>query len=403
LSPHLAETHDWLGKATNTTSNESQQVREFGQYSITQGLVETTSLLIRSLDPTSNKLGGGITMNRLLRRTLFSAVLLSATFASVASTPAAAQEKKITLLIWSSTWNGLIKPLAEQFTKETGIAVDIEVEASSMEGLVKVQAMRGKPTADVWFVAQGVAERAASDPDLLAPMPVSKLSNWNALIPGASSPTFAAAYYYPFGIVYRPDLVPGGKMTSWEELWGPGFENKLALPAPSFFAGRMILVASLLAGGSIDNVDPGIAKLQKIKKNVAFWFNSDPQARKALAQGEVAVMVTSSSTVKTLADQGVTVKMVSPKPAPIIFEGVTILKGGKEDLAAQFVNYVISQQWQKVITEVWNMGPVNRDVAPAGKFAEVLPKPGDAVVFDENVINQRLSGWTEKFNQAIGQ
>lgn len=316
---------------------------------------------------------------------------------------AEAQDKKITLLIWSSTWNGLIKPLAEQFTKETGIAVDIEVQASSMEGLVKVQAMRGKPSADVWFVAQGVAERAASDPGLLAPMPVAKLSNWNDLIPGATSPTFAAAYYFPFGIVYRPDLVPGGAIASWEQLWGPGFENKLAVPVPSFFAGRMILVAALLAGGSIDNVDPGIEKLKQLKKNVAFWFNSDPQARKALAQGEVSVMVTSSSTVKTLADQGVTVKMVSPKPAPIIFEGVSILKGGKEELAAQFVNYVISQPWQKVITEVWNMGPVNKHVAPAGKFADVLPRPGDAVTFDENVINARLGAWTEKFNQAIGQ
>jgi putative spermidine/putrescine transport system substrate-binding protein len=317
--------------------------------------------------------------------------------------PAFAQQKKITLLIWSSTWNGLIKPLAEQFTKDTGIAVDIEVQASSMEGLVKVQAMRGKPTADVWFVAQGVAQRASTDPDLLAPMPVAKLSNWADIIPGGTSPTFAAAYYYPFGIVYRPDLVPGGTITSWEQLWSPGFENKLTLPVPSFHAGRMILVASLLAGGSIDNIEPGLDKLKQIKKNVAFWYSSDPQARKALAQGEVSVMVTSSSTIKTLADQGVVAKMVSPKPAPIIFEGVTILKGGKENLAAQFVNYVISPEWQKVITEVWNMGPVNKKVAPAGKFADVLPKSGDSVVFDEAVINQRLGMWTEKFNQAIGQ
>ena len=341
-------------------------------------------------------------MTRFFSLRLMLATLLALALASTAP-PSHAQDKKITLLIWASTWNGLIKPLAEQFTKETGIAVDIEVQASSMEGLVKVQAMRGKPTADVWFVAQGVAQRAATDPDLLAPMPVGKLSNWKDLIPGAGSATFAAAYYYPFGIVYRPDLVPGGKISSWEELWGPGFENKLALPVPSFHAGRMILVASLLNGGNIDNIDPGLAKLQAIRKNVAFWYNSDPQARKALAQGEVAVMVTSSSTIKTLADQGVTVKMVTPKPGPIIFEGVTILKGGKEEMAAQFVNYVISAQWQKVITEVWNMGPVNKNVAPAGKFADVLPKPGDEVVFDETKINERLGAWTEKFNQAIGK
>lgn len=344
-------------------------------------------------------------MDRMLRvKTLLgtmTAALLALCLA--AAMPASAQDKKITLLIWSSTWNGLIKPLAEQFTKETGIAIDVEIEASSMEGLVKVQAMRGKPSADVWFTAQGVAARAASDPGLLAPMPVDKLSNWKDVIEGATSLTFAAAYYFPFGIVYRPDLVPGGKIASWEELWGPGFENKLALPTPAFFPGRMILVAALLAGGSIDNVDPGIAKLQAIKKNVAFWFTSDPQARKALAQGEVSVMVTSSSAVKTIADQGVTVKMVSPKPAPIIFEGMTILKGGKEELAATFVNYVIGAQWQKYITETWNMGPINKTVAAAPKFAEVMPKPGDAVTFDEAVINQRIGAWTEKFNQAIGK
>lgn len=342
-------------------------------------------------------------MIRLTKTRKFLAVLLGFALMSANAAPVAAQEKKITLLIWSSTWNGLIKPLAEQFTKDTGIAVDIEVQASSMEGLVKVQAMRGKPSADVWFVAQGVAQRAATDPDLLAQMPVAKLSNWKDVIRGGTSPTFAAAYYYPFGIVYRPDLVPGGKITSWEELWGPGFDNKLALPVPSFHAGRMILVASLLNGGNIDNIDPGLAKLQKLKKNVAFWYSSDPQARKALAQGEVSVMVTSSSTIKTLADQGVTVKMVSPKPAPIIFEGVTILKGGKEAMAAQFVNYVISAEWQKVITEVWNMGPINKKVAPAGKFADVLPAPGNSVTFDEGIINERIGGWTEKFNQAIGQ
>ena len=151
---------------------------------------------------------------------------------------AIAQERKITLLIWSSTWNGLIKPLAEQFTKETGIGVDIEMQASSMEGLAKVQAMRGKPTADVWFVAAGRRPaRRQTDPGLLAPMPVDQLSNWNDLIPGCTSPTFAAAYYFPFGIVYRPDLVPNGKITSWEELWGPGFENKLALPMPAVPSG----------------------------------------------------------------------------------------------------------------------------------------------------------------------
>lgn len=331
------------------------------------------------------------------------AVVVVALLAGAQTSSSPAQERRITLLIWASTWNGVMKQLAEQFTKETGIGVDIEIEASSMEGLAKLQAMRGRPTVDVWFTAAGVAQLAGTTPGLLAPMPVDQISNWRDVIPGATTPTFAAAYYFPFGIVYRPDLVPGGKITSWEELWGPGFVNKLAVPTPPVFQGRMLLVATLLAGGTIDNIDPGLTKLQQLRKNVAFWFSSDPQARKALAQGEVAVMITSSSTVKTLADQGVRVEMVSPKPAPILFEGVTILKTGKEQMAAQFVNHVLSPEWQTVITQVWNMGPVNKKVAPGGKFASILPRPADQVTFDDAVVNERLGGWTDSFNAHVAK
>ncbi len=336
-------------------------------------------------------------------RAFLAGVVVVALLAGAQASSVQAQERRITVLIWASTWNGVMKQLAEQFTKETGIGVDIEIEASSMEGLAKLKAMRGRPTVDVWFTAAGVAQLAGTTPGLLAPMPVDQISNWADASPGATTPTFAAAYYFPFGIVYRPDLVPNGKITAWEELWGPAFGNKLALPTPTLFQGRMLLVATLLAGGNIDNIEPGLAKLQQLKKNVAFWFSSDPQARKALAQGDVAVMVTSSSTIKTLADQGVRVEMVSPKPAPILFEGVTILKTGKEPLAAQFVNYVLSPQWQTVITQVWNMGPVNKKVAPGGKFASLLPKSGDQVTFDDAVVNERLGRWTDLFNANVAK
>jgi putative spermidine/putrescine transport system substrate-binding protein len=336
-------------------------------------------------------------------RALLGAVVVVALLAGAQTSSGQTPGKRITLLIWSSTWNGVMKQLAEQFTKETGIGVDIEIQASSMEGLAKLQAMRGRPTVDVWFTAAGVAQLAGTNQGLLAPMPVDQMSNWRDLIPGATTPTFAAAYYFPFGIVYRPDLVPNGKITSWEELWGPGFANKLAVPTPPVFQGRMLLVAALLNGGNVDNIDPGIAKLQQLKKNVAFWFSSDPQARKALAQGEVSVMVTSSSTIKTLADQGVRVEMVSPKPAPILFEGMTILKTGKEQMAAQFVNYLLGPEAQAVITQVWNMGPVNKKISPAGKFASILPKPGDQVTFDDAVVNERLGRWTDLFNANVAK
>ena len=313
-----------------------------------------------------------------------------------------AQEKKsITVMMWGSTWSGVFQSLAEQFTKETGIGVQVQTEATSVEGLVKLQAMRANPTVDVWFTAESLADRAATDKSLFAPMPKAKMSNWNQTIPGATNDYFAASYYFPLGIVYRPDLVPGGVITSWSDLWSPAFAGKAALPAPSAYPGRMILTLALLNGGSIDNVAPGIRKIKEIKDKIGMFYTSDPQTRRALASGEIWAMVGPPSAMKTLSDQGVKVAMVSPKPTSIIFEGMMLVKGGKEDLAAQFVNHVISKEWQQVVTDTYNMGPINKNAVPGEKIRAGLPKPGDGVTFNEVTINERLSSWTDQFNNVI--
>ena len=67
-------------------------------------------------------------------RALLGAVVVVALLAGAQTSSGQTPGKRITLLIWSSTWNGVMKQLAEQFTKETGIGVDIEIQASSMEG-----------------------------------------------------------------------------------------------------------------------------------------------------------------------------------------------------------------------------------------------------------------------------
>jgi putative spermidine/putrescine transport system substrate-binding protein len=72
-------------------------------------------------------------------------------------------------------------------------------------------------------------------------------------------------------------------------------------------------------------------------------------------------------------------------------------------MAAQFVNYLIGPEAQSVITQVWNMGPVNKKVAPAGKFASILPKPGDQVTFDDAVVNERLGRWGDLFNANVAK
>lgn len=316
---------------------------------------------------------------------------------------ALAQEKQVKVMTFGSTWERVLKPLAPAFKQETGIEIVPIIENSSAEGLAKLQASRANPGVDVWFTGEAIAMRAATDKNLFLPLPVDKLPNLSKLIPGSHNEMFVAFWYFPTGIVYRPDLVPGGKVTSWNDIFQPAFKNAIALPAPTVYPGRTILIASLLNGGSIDNVKPGIEFLGRMRDHVAMFHSSDTNARRALARGEIMAMIGSPSAVKELTDQKIPVAMVSPKPTPLIFEGMMMVKNGNSEAAATFINRALAADWQKHMTDVYNLGPVNRDVKPAEALVNVLPTPANSVTFDEAKINARLGDWTEQFNKAVAK
>ena len=226
-------------------------------------------------------------MSRPISRRL---ILGSAAALPLIQATSARAADQITILIWGTTWQLVVKEIADKFTAATGIGINLTTQTTGGESLIKLQAMKADPTVDVWFTTSSVAERAVKDGDLFADLPTAEIPNLAQVEPGAKTPRWVGAYGYPLGIVYRPDLVKA-PITQWEDLWNPAFANQIGAPAPSSYQGRMLLIAALLAGGSIDNVDPGFAKLKAWKNNVAFWYTSDAQARKALAQGEIAVLI----------------------------------------------------------------------------------------------------------------
>jgi putative spermidine/putrescine transport system substrate-binding protein len=313
---------------------------------------------------------------------------------------ARAEGQSITVLIWGTTWQLVMKGIAEKFTAATGIAVNLMTQTTGGESLIKLQAMKADPTVDVWFTTSSVAERAVKDGDLFADLPVASMPNMANVEAGAKTKRWVGAYGYPLGIVYRPDLVKA-PITQWEDLWGPAFVNQIGAPAPSSYQGRMLLIAALLAGGSIENVDPGFAKLKAWGKNVAFWYTSDAQARKALAQGEIAVLIAPPSGAKSVRDQGAQVTMICPKPAPLLYDVMTLVKTKQQALGAKFIDFVIGADSQSAIALNMENEPVNRLASVSDRVKAQLPKPGDGVSFDEDVVNAHIDAWSDKFKQAV--
>ncbi|WP_108262392.1 extracellular solute-binding protein [Mangrovicoccus ximenensis] len=329
--------------------------------------------------------------------------LLAATAAfGLSGLPTLAQDQSITIMIWGTTWQTAFEQIAANFTEETGIEVQLMPQSNSGESLAKLQANRAAPGVDVWFTTSSVANRAVKDTELFAPIPVDALTYKDDMVDGSYNAGWVGAYAYPLGIVWRPDMVDGD-ITSWEDLWKPEFENAIAAPTPATYQGRIVLVAAELAGGSIDDVDPGIEKLKQLEPNVAFWYSSDAQARQALANGEISVLVSPPSGAKTVRNEGIEVKMVSPAPAPMTYDVMTIVRNGKEDLAAQFVDFATSPESQQIIATGNQNMPVNTKASVLPELASQYAKPEDTRTYDEDKVNAEYDSWNEKFQMTVSQ
>lgn len=306
--------------------------------------------------------------------------------------------QELTILIWGTTWNYGVKFAAEKFEKEYGVKVRHMTQTNAAEGLVKLQSMKGKPSVDVWFTISSTADRA--DPDLLTEIPESTVTNKADLVNGALAKKFVGFYYYPFGIIYRPDLVPRPPKT-WEDLWDPAFKGKIGITSASFFQAYFLVLCAYLNGGNENNITPGFEKVKAILPNVVTIYDSDATGRKILAQGEVAVALGPPSYMAYLVQQNIPAKVVSPKPTPIMFDVMTIVKGGKEELAAEFIKFMVTYEAQEVGVTPLKMVPVNKKVPPAKELEGAVPNPADTISFDTSVINKNIGSWVERWNREI--
>jgi putative spermidine/putrescine transport system substrate-binding protein len=332
--------------------------------------------------------------------TMISAAAATAVAALLAAAPARAESQSITVESWGVTWDMGLRTIADNFTKATGIQVVAIPQASSTEGLVKLQAMEANPTIDVWFTTSSVAARAEQDHKLFLPIDKSKLTNAPDLIKGAEEEYWVAAYYYPLSIVYRPDRVYT-PITGWKDLWDGKFKGQIAAPSIEMYQARLLLVSTLINGGSIDNIDPGLKGLQALAPNVATWYQSDSDGRKALSLGEASVLVAPPALAKAVADDGVKVKIVSPNPTPVMFDVMMLVNTPKHDAAGKFIDYVLSPESQAIIAKGQNVGPVNVKAEPPADVVAAMPKPADQVTFDEGKINANIAAWTDRFTSQV--
>ncbi len=313
-----------------------------------------------------------------------------------------AAEQSITVQAWGTSWEQGLQQVATDFEKQTGIHVVAVTQSGSADGYARLQSMADAPKIDVWFTTSSLAARATVDHKLFLPIPQAELTSASSLIAGAETPYWVAAYFYPLSIVYRPTLVKSAPV-NWSDLWNPEFKDSLAVPDVQTYQARMLLLCATLNGGGLTDVEPGFAALKRLRPNIAMFYGSDSDVRRALAQGDITALIGPPSQAKPLRDAGVDVKVVTPKPSPVMFDVMTLVNTPKSDAAIKFISYVTSASAQSTISSQFDMGPVNHDVQPAAELQGVLPPQDAQLTFDEAKINAGVGKWNDRFKAEIAR
>ncbi len=326
----------------------------------------------------------------------------------LAWTPGALAAEPLVVSTWGGNWKDTIeRVIAKPFTEKTGIPVEFEV-GGTLDRLAKARVAKASPLVDVTFTTTHVGRLYISD-GLFQKLDLAKIPNAKALFKEAiRSDSHLGVWAYVYTITYRTDQVKG-EITKWADLWDPKFARKIGLP--DFDPSHIITVSALLEGGSERDWQKGQERLKRLKPNVAAFFSTDAQSQDLMKTGEAPVQVMLSINGFHLQEQGVPVKLVSPKDVGGIvgIDTVGVMTGTKKAEAAhRFINFALSREVQEQLVRAFKAGPVNASaVVPAnlrgqpGVFTSPQEWKERAYIMDDEVRAKTLPAWKEWFNANI--
>ncbi len=338
---------------------------------------------------------------RALTAWLCLALLLAAPLPSLAAEP-------LVVSVWGGNWKDTVeRVIARPFTARTGVPVEFEV-GGTLDRLAKARVSRGAPLVDVTFTTSHVGRLYISD-GLFQKLDRAKLSSARELAREAvRSDYHLGVWAYVYTIAYRPDLIPG-EITRWADLWYPKLRGKVGLP--DFDPSHIITVSALLEGGNEIDWQKGQERLRRLKPNIAAFYSTDARSQDLMKTGEAPVEVMLSINAFHLIDQGLNVRVITPRDRPGIvgIDTVAIMAGTKKaDAAHQFIDLALSREVQEQLVAAFKAGPTNLKArvpdalrGQPGIFTTPAEWKERGYIMDDEARARTLAAWKEWFNANI--
>ena len=301
---------------------------------------------------------------------------------------------------WEEAYRAVVTPMLKK--KD-----DIDLELAplfAMDQVGKAKAARGAPPFDVFVLDPG-PRIVALEGGLFEKFDGKKLSNFSKIPDGFTDDAGVCVSAQVVGIAYNPKKLPPPK--GWKDLLTDAWVSRLGLTGfQTTFGTSSIIEISKQFGGSLTNVEPGLAELKKVLPKVAAV--ALPAAMPGLfQQGQIDIMYTNTQTVATLKGKGIDVEFVKPESGAIAFyTTMHIAKGTAETANAyKYLDLVVGKEVQEALTKPpYNFVPVNKDVPlPSDLPMKSLDEMTKYVEHDWSKINPLRAAWIEKFNKEMAK
>ncbi|MCL4458899.1 MAG: ABC transporter substrate-binding protein [Chloroflexi bacterium] len=323
-------------------------------------------------------------------------------------TPTVIVREKRNLVV--STWGGMTeeslkKYVIPKFEKESNCTVTLDIGGQGAR-YNKLLAQKASPTVDVFF-STDEAVHAGLKENLFAKLEAKNIPRWKEVYDwmnttGEYGVTYSVITY---ALAYHTEKVKNPP-TSWNDCWREEFKKRFSAPAPAHSnAPAFLITAAELAGGSVDNIEPGFKKLAELRPNklTVFWTDWAP----LLKTGDTWLATEFDYYVRIMQVQGYPVEFVLPKEKGFVaVETLSVVNGSKnKELAEAYINAMLDPEGQAAIAKDYFIGPSNKnakvDPAVANKisYGDNLTKLGR--VFDSKIWAERRPMWTEKWNTEV--
>ncbi|HEY2420122.1 MAG TPA: ABC transporter substrate-binding protein [Neobacillus sp.] len=286
-------------------------------------------------------------MNKLFR--VFLAVaLVSAVLLYVTNRLNSSQGYSSSNTLTIYNWGDYIdEELIKRFEKETGIKVIYETFDSNEAMMTKIQ--QGGTTYDVAVPSEYMIEKMRQE-HLLIPLDHSKLPNLKNIdqrfmdLPFDPANKYSIPYFWgTVGIVYNTKMLPGKKITSWNDLWDADFKNKILLTdgAREVIGMGLNSLGYSLNDTNKQHLQEAKDKLDTLTPNVKAIVGDE--IKMLLANQEASIGLVWSGDASEIMSENDNLDYVVPKEGSNLwFDNMVIPKTAKNiDGAHQFINFML--------------------------------------------------------------